>query len=85
MPSAYQLVHGHVAAALVEAGEHSVPLETVAGNLITEAVRILKQHRTKEDIASELAFATFRLVKNPRAEVRGQRERLTVRHEFRRR
>ncbi|HYM30924.1 MAG TPA: hypothetical protein VEU47_06480 [Candidatus Cybelea sp.] len=57
MQSAYELVHRHVAAALAEGERHSVPPETVAGNLIAEAVRILKQHRTKEDIASELAFA----------------------------
>lgn len=57
MVSAYQLVDRHVTAALEEAQQHSIPQETVASNLISAAVRILKQHRSAEDIASELSFA----------------------------
>ena len=56
MASPYQLVHDHVEAALREADALSIPPETVASNLITEAVRILKAHRSPADIASELSF-----------------------------
>jgi hypothetical protein len=57
MLSAYELVHRHVAAALAEAAQHSMPPEIVASNLITEAIRILKECRSPADIASELNFA----------------------------
>ena len=57
MASAYELVNRHVEALLAEAAASSVAPETVASNLITEAVRILKQHRAPADIASELTFA----------------------------
>jgi hypothetical protein len=57
MSSAYELVNRHVAAALAEATQNSVPPETIASNLITEAVRILKRNRSPSDIASELNFA----------------------------
>lgn len=55
--SAWELVNRHVEAALVEAAANGVPSETVASNLITEAVRILKGHRPLDDIRSELQFA----------------------------
>jgi hypothetical protein len=57
MTSAYLLVHGHVEAALSEAAKNAIAPETVASNLITEAVRILKAHRSLADVASELSFA----------------------------
>jgi len=57
MVSAYELVNKHVEAALAEAAAHGIPPETVATNLLAEAVRVLKQHRTPADVRSELAFA----------------------------
>jgi hypothetical protein len=56
MVSPYELVSRHVAAALEEAASHAIPPETIASNLIGEAVRILKQHRRLDDIRSELNF-----------------------------
>jgi len=56
MTTPYELVSRHVAALLEDAAAASMPPETVAGTLITEAVRILKQHRRPEDIRSELLF-----------------------------
>lgn len=56
MVSPYELVSRHVAAALEEADSHAIPPETIASNLIGEAVRILKQHRRLDDIRSELNF-----------------------------
>lgn len=55
--SAWELVNRHVEAALAEAATAGVPAETVASNLITEAVRILKTRRTLDDIRGELQFA----------------------------
>jgi len=57
MISAYQLVNRHVEAALAEAASHDIPPDTIASNLITEAVRIMKRHRNHADIAAELTFA----------------------------
>lgn len=57
MSSAWELVHGHVEAALADAAKAAVPAETVASNLITEAVRILKDRRSLDDIRAELQFA----------------------------
>lgn len=56
MVSPYELVNRHVAAALEEAAQHAIPVETIASNLIGEAVRLLKQNRTADDIRSELSF-----------------------------
>jgi hypothetical protein len=56
MASAHDIVQQYVAAAIVAAEAQSIPPETVASSLITEAVRILKQHRSIADIASELSF-----------------------------
>lgn len=57
MVSPYEIVSRHIAAALAEAARHAIPAETIASNLIGEAVRILKQHRSSDDIRSELSFA----------------------------
>jgi len=56
MSTPYELVAKHVAALMDEAEVASIPPETVAGTLIGEAVRILKQHRKPDDIRSELMF-----------------------------
>ena len=53
--SAYVLVTRHVEAALAEAATQSVGRDVVARNLISEAVRILKETRSTEEIAAELA------------------------------
>ena len=55
--SAWELVNRHVEAALAEAATAGVAAETVASNLITEAVRILKNSRSPDDIRAELQFA----------------------------
>lgn len=55
--SAYQLVNKHVEAALAEAQATGMAPETIASNLLAEAVRILKQHRPLDNVRSELQFA----------------------------
>lgn len=55
--SAYQLVNKHVEAALAEAKAAGMAPETIASNLLAEAVRILKQHRPLDNVRSELQFA----------------------------
>jgi len=55
--SAWEMVNRHVEAALAEAVTTGIPAETIASNLITEAVRILKASRPIEDIRAELLFA----------------------------
>ncbi|MBP7063767.1 hypothetical protein [Ferrovibrio sp.] len=55
--SAYQLVNKHVEAALAEAQAAGMAPETIASNLLAEAVRILKQHRPLDNVRSELQFA----------------------------
>lgn len=55
--SAWEMVNRHVEAALAEGASTGVPAETVASNLITEAVRILKLSRPLPDIRAELQFA----------------------------
>ncbi|MBX3455010.1 hypothetical protein [Ferrovibrio sp.] len=57
MTSPYQIANRHVEAALAEASRHSIPADTLATNLIAEAVRLLKTSRSVDDIRSELAFA----------------------------
>ncbi|HEX6959104.1 MAG TPA: hypothetical protein VF194_14065 [Ferrovibrio sp.] len=54
--SPYELVSRHVAALLEDGARAAIPPETIAGTLITEAVRVLKRHRTLDDIRSELMF-----------------------------
>lgn len=56
MTSVYELVHRHVEAALNEAAQHAIPPETVASDLIADAVRVLKTRRNIADIRSELMF-----------------------------
>ncbi|WP_374304197.1 hypothetical protein [Ferrovibrio sp.] len=56
MTSVYELVHRHVEAALAEAAQHAIPPETVASDLIADAVRVLKTRRSIADIKSELMF-----------------------------
>ncbi len=53
--SAYAMVARHVEAALAEAAAQSVGRDVVARNLISEAVRILKETCSTEAIAAELA------------------------------
>ena len=55
--SAYQLVNKHVEAALAEAQAAGMAPETIASNLLAEAMRILKQHRPLDNVRSELQFA----------------------------
>ncbi|MCW0234813.1 MAG: hypothetical protein OJJ21_14530 [Ferrovibrio sp.] len=55
--SPWEVVNRHVEAALAEAGAAGIPAETVASNLIAEAVRILKTRRQPDDIRAELQFA----------------------------
>ena len=55
--SPWEVVNRHVEAALAEAGAANIPAETVASNLIAEAVRILKTRRPPDDIRAELQFA----------------------------
>lgn len=57
MVSPYELVNKHVEAALMDAAQYGIPPETVAGNLLAEAVRVLKLHRPLADVRSELMFA----------------------------
>jgi len=57
MSSPYAIANRHVEAALAEARQHSITADTLATNLIAEAVRLLKTCRSTEDIRSELAFA----------------------------
>lgn len=56
MTSSYEIAHRHLEAALAEGGRHGVPPDTMAGILISDAVRVLKSCRSLEDIKSELAF-----------------------------
>ncbi|WP_341894789.1 hypothetical protein [Ferrovibrio terrae] len=57
MTSTWELVHGHVEAALADATRASITPDAVASTLISEAVRILKGHRTLDDVRAELQFA----------------------------
>lgn len=57
MTSPYEIANRHVEAALAEARQHSITADTLATNLIAEAVRLLKTCRGTDDIRSELAFA----------------------------
>ena len=56
MSTPYELVSQHVTALLQDAAAASIPPETIAGTLLGEAVRILKEHRKPDDIKSELLF-----------------------------
>lgn len=57
MTSPYDLVSRHVAALLADAAAASIPPDTVATNLLAEAVRVLKDARGTDDVRSALLFA----------------------------
>ena len=59
--SPHVLVTRHVAAALAEAEAHSVSSDVVARCLLSEAIRLFRQHRPIADIAAELAAAADNL------------------------
>jgi hypothetical protein len=62
--SPYSLVARHVAAALAEAKGQSIDDDVVARCLLSEAIRIFREHRTIEDVAAELAAAADNLDEN---------------------
>jgi hypothetical protein len=59
--SAHQLVSGHVQSALDEAAGRGIAADVVARCLLSEAIRIFKQGRSNDDIASELTAAADNL------------------------
>ena len=59
--SAYQLVSRHVEAALAEAAGCSIEDDVVARCLLSEASRLFKHGRSKDDIAAELMAAADNL------------------------
>jgi len=59
--SSYDMVARHVAAALEEAEARSISSDVVARCLLSEAIRIFRQHRPIDDIAAELTAAADNL------------------------
>jgi hypothetical protein len=59
--SSHELVARHVIAALQEASAHSISSDVVARCLLSEAIRIFRQHRPIGDIAAELTAAADNL------------------------
>ena len=57
----HEMVARHVADALKEAQSHSISSDVVARCLLSEAIRLFRQHRTVEDVAAELAAAADNL------------------------
>jgi hypothetical protein len=57
----YDLVARHVAAALAEATAQSISSDVVARCLLSEAIRLFRQHRPIDDIAAELTAAAENL------------------------
>ena len=57
----YDLVARHVAEALKEAEGHSVSSDVVARCLLSEAIRLFRQHRPIDDVAAELIAAADNL------------------------
>jgi hypothetical protein len=55
--STHALVARHVQAALQEAAKTSIASDVVARCLLSEAIRIFREQRSNEDIASELTAA----------------------------
>jgi hypothetical protein len=55
--STHALVARHVQAALQEAATASIASDVVARCLLSEAIRIFREQRSNEDIASELTAA----------------------------
>jgi hypothetical protein len=58
---AHDLVARHVAEALKEAEHHSVSSDVVARCLLSEAIRLFRQHRPIDDVAAELIAAADNL------------------------
>jgi hypothetical protein len=59
--SPHALVARHVAAALAEAEAQSIDNDVVARCLLSEAIRIFRQHRPIDDVAAELNAAADNL------------------------
>jgi hypothetical protein len=59
--SSHELVARHVTAALQEASAHLISSDVVARCLLSEAIRIFRQHRPIGDIAAELTAAADNL------------------------
>ena len=57
----HALVAHHVAEALKEAEAQSISRDVVARCLLSEAIRLFREHRPVEDIAAELAAAADNL------------------------
>ena len=57
----HDLVARHVAAALEEAAAKSISSDVVARCLLSEAIRLFRQHRPLDDIAAELTAAADNL------------------------
>jgi hypothetical protein len=57
----HEMVSRHVTAALEEAKAKSISSDVVARCLLSEAIRLFRENRTNEDIASELAAAADNL------------------------
>lgn len=57
----HEMVARHVAAALKEAEAQSISSDVVARCLLSEAIRLFREHRSNDDIASELAAAADNL------------------------
>jgi hypothetical protein len=60
----YDLVARHVDAALQEAEAKSISSDVVARCLLSEAIRLFRQHRPIADIAAELTAAADNLDEN---------------------
>ena len=59
--STHEMVARHVEAALKEAEASSISSDVVARCLLSEAIRLFRQHRPIDDIAAELAAAADNL------------------------
>lgn len=59
--SPHDLVARHVTAALAEAQARSIDSDVVARCLLSEAIRLFRQHRSIEDIAAELTASADNL------------------------
>jgi hypothetical protein len=59
--SPHDLVARHVAAALAEAQVRSIDSDVVARCLLSEAIRLFRQHRSIQDIAAELTASADNL------------------------
>ena len=59
--SVHALVARHVAEALEEAEAKSISSDVVARCLLSEAIRLFRQHRPLDDIAAELTAAADNL------------------------